>query len=395
MDKETVRDLINQIFNYIENGEVKTEYNIFKGHPGLYYFNTKEDFEKNLNLYLKKEKYDRYDVYYIVQRLIKFLLNKYDSHTRMWFQDGVTFPIKFKIENNDVYIINITNDLENVIGGKLISINNIPINQIINELEEIICYSTKEYLETIITNYLINLNVLRSLPSIDNNIIKVNYKILYNGVEKEIVFTESKKYNNFFENIKENCTYEIKDDILIIYYNSCKNKEKMKQLVSKIKEEKNIKYYIVDIRNNGGGDSSIIQPLIEFLSGKNVIGIVNEKVFSSGMMAMMDLKKIGGYIIGTNIGTSLNYFGETPNKIDLNNLGLSLKRSNRYWYYRSDLNCNSFIKDKFEDYFEDKKELLEPIIFKLDEYVDMTVADIISGNDVQMDCAIERIKSKF
>lgn len=394
MNKDEAINLINKIFNYIDNGEVKTEYNTFKGHPGLYFFHTKEELDKMLNLYLQKEKYDKYDIYYIVQRLIKFLLDKYDSHTRMWFQDDIIFPIKFKIENDKVYVINITDDLENIIGGELISINNIPIKQIVNELEQIICYSTKEYLKTTIANYLTHLNILKSLPSINSDIIKINYKILYNGVEKNIIFDKLKKYNNYLDNIKENCTYEIKDNILIIYYNSCKNRDKMNKFVDEIKKEKNINYYIVDIRNNSGGDSSIIDPLIEVLTDKEVITLVNEKVFSSGMMAMMDLKRMGSCIVGTNIGTSLNYFGETPDKLDLNDLGLSIKRSNRYWYYDEDLNCKSFTKGKFEEYFKDKKELLEPIIFKPDKFVNLNVQDIISGNDVQLNSAIEYIKNQ-
>ena len=394
MKKSEVKKLINKIFEYIDNGEVKTEYNTFKGHPGLYFFHTKEEFDKMLNLYLEKEEFDRYDIYYIVQRLIKFLLDKYDSHTRMWFRDNIVFPIKFKIENDKIYVINVTDDLESVIGSELICINNIPIKQIMNELEYIICYSTKEYLETTISNSLTQLNILKSLPSINNDITKINYKILYNREEKEIVFDEKQKYNNYKDKIKENCTYEIKDDILIIYYNSCKGREKMNKLVDDIKEEKNIEHYIVDIRNNSGGDSSIIDPLIDFLTDKKVVTLINEKVFSSGMMALVDLKRIGSYIIGTNIGTCLNYFGETPDKLDLNELGLSIKRSNRYWYYDKDLNCKSFTKGKFEDDFKDKKELLEPIFFKSDKFVNLTVEDIINDNDVQMNKAIVYIKKQ-
>lgn len=115
---------------------------------------------------------------------------------------------------------------------------------------------------------------------------------------------------------------------------------------------------------------------------KKVIALVNEKVFSLGMMVMIDLKKIGSYIVDTNIGTSLNYFGETPGKLDLNDLGLSIKRSNRYWYYDENLKCKSFTKDNFEDYFKNKKEFLESIIFKLDKFVDLTIKDINNNDDV-------------
>ena len=395
MNKTDVKNIINKIFNYIDSGEVITEYDTFEGHPGLYFFHTKQELNKMIDSYLEKEKYDRYDIYYIVQSLIKFLLDKYDSHTRMWFHDNVTFPIKFIIENNKIYVINITTDLERVIGGKLISINDVPIEQIMNELEQIICYSTKEYLETTISNYITQINILKSLPSIDNNIKKISYKILYNGKEKEIIFDIKNNYKDYKENIKENCTYEIKDDILIIYYNTCKDRAKMNKLIEQVKQEEiknNIEYYIVDIRNNSGGDSSIIDTLIEFLTNKKVVTLVNEKVFSSGKMAMIDLKRIGSYIIGSNIGTSLNYFGETPGKLDLNNLGLSIKRSNRYWYYDEYLNCKPFTKGKFEEYFKNKKELLNPIIFIPDIYIKTTVNDIIANNDIQMEKAIKYIK---
>ena len=60
---------------------------------------------------------------------------------------------------------------------------------------------------------------------------------------------------------------------------------------------------------------------------------------------MLDLMNIGSYVIGTRIGTALNYFGESPCKLELNDLGLSIKRSNRYWYYKTDLSCRNFTKE--------------------------------------------------
>jgi len=395
MNKQETKNLIKKIFNYIDCGEVATEYNIFKGHPGLYFFHQEEELERQLDLYLEKEEYNRYDVYYIVQKSIKFLLNQYDSHTRMWFQDNITFPIKFKFENNDIYVIHITDDLDNVVGGKLISINGISIKKIVKELEQIICYSTNEYLQEMIVSYITQINILKSLPSIDTDIDKVNYQIEHNGTINEIIFYEKEGYSDCIDNKPDNCSYEIIDNIVVIHYSSCRNRQKMNELVENLKKEilnKGIQRYIVDIRDNHGGDSSIIDPLIDFLTDKHTVALVNEKVFSSGMMAMMELKRIGSYIIGTNIGTSLNYFGETPDKLDLNDLKLSIKRSNRYWYYDQDLNCRSFTKGKFEEYFKDKKELLKPIFFIPDEYVSLTVNDITSNNDKQLNRAINYIK---
>ena len=79
INKIDVKKIIIKIFDYIEQGEEITEYETFKGHPGLYFFHSKDEFNNILDLSLTKEEYDRYDIYYIVQKMIKFLLNKYDT----------------------------------------------------------------------------------------------------------------------------------------------------------------------------------------------------------------------------------------------------------------------------------------------------------------------------
>lgn len=396
MNKNDTKETIIKIFNYIDSYEETFESVIYKGHPGLYFFHTKEEFNKKLELYLEKENYDRYDIYYIVRKLIKFLLAKYDSHTRLLFQEYNRFFIVFKFENNKLYVTNITDCFNDVLGGELISINGIPIKKIIEELEEIICYSTKEHLFDEIAMALPQINILKSLPSIDSNSNKFDYEILVDGKIKIVTFVENQKYEAFQSRIPKNYTYEIKDNILIIHYNSCNDNEKMIEFVEEIKrvsQNNNIEHFIVDIRYNRGGNSDITESLLEFLTDKKMVTLVNERVFSSGAMAMIDLKKMGSYTIGTDIGTSLSYFGNVPGQLDLDNLGLYVKRSNTYWYYDEKLNLKGFFKDKFYNYFKDKKYLLEPVLFNPDEYVYMTVKDIINNNDTQMDRAIEYIKN--
>ena len=44
-------------------------------------------------------------------------------------------------------------------------------------------------------------------------------------------------------------------------------------------------------------------------------------------MALVELKKIGAYIIGTDIGTSLNCFGNCPSNLDIDKLDKFIERS--------------------------------------------------------------------
>ena len=393
MNLKETRATISKIFNYIESGVEKTSFGDFYGHPGLYFFHTKEEFSTILDKCLDKESYDRYDIYYIVEKLIKFLLDKYDSHTKLYFKNSIYFPISFKIQDNDFYIVNIIDKYKDVVGGKLVSINNIPVKKIVYELEQIINYSTEEYKNIMLTSDIKQLYILKSLPSINNNIDKITYQINCDGRVIDVSFKETERYDKLESTLPENYTYEKVDDILIIHYNSCKDIEKMKKLVEKLKTiENDINYYIVDIRNNSGGFSNINHILIDFLTGKNIVTLINETVFSSGRMMLVDLKKIGSYVIGTNISTSLNAFGNVPGGLEVEKLDFIVKRSNTYWYYDESLRCQGFTKDNFYSYFKDNKELLKPKIIEPDEYVYNTVDDIISNKDSQLERAIEYIR---
>lgn len=246
-----------------------------------------------------------------------------------------------------------------------------------------------------LTSDIKQLYILRSLPSINNNTNKITYQINCDGKVIDVSFKETERYDKLESTVKENYTYEKVDDILIIHYNSCKDIEKMEKLVEKLKDiEKDINYYIVDIRNNSGGFSNINHILIDFLTGKSIVTLINETVFSSGRMMLVDLKKIGSYVIGTNISTSLNAFGNVPGGLEVEKLDLIVKRSNTYWYYDENLRCQGFTKDNFSSYFKDKKELLKPKVIEPDEYVYNTVDDIISNKDSQLERAIEYIKLK-
>lgn len=397
MDRGKIKEIINYIFNYIDKGIDVTEYTTYKGHPALYFFHSKEEFNKKLDSLLIKNLYDKYDLYYITQSLIKFLLGKYDSHTKIWFEDQVAFPIKFKMENNKIYIVNTIFDYEDAIGGEIISINSIPITQILKELDCIICYSTLEYFKELSTDYIRQIKILKSLPSINNDCKIFTYKANLNGKEHDLVFDSDYKYKNYNEKKIINYTFEIIDNIIVIHYNSCRDRVKMNELIKDIKLEKakrNIRGYIVDLRDNNGGDSTIVEPLIEYLTGENVVTLVNGNVFSSGELAMVDLKQNGSYIIGTDIGTSKNYFGESPGRLYLKEFGLVVKKSCKYWYCDNDYNYNGYTKGKFFEKFKDKNGLLEPMIIKPDEYVYISVEDILNNNDPQLNRAIDYIKSK-
>lgn len=390
MNKLQIKNKILDIFDFIENEKIVFNGKTYYGHPGLYFFHSKKEFEDFLNKELEtKNRFNKYDLYYITNKLIKFLLSKYDSHTSLYFTPRIYFPLLFTIIDEKVYLINESPDLENVIGGTLLSINGVPIKDILKELEEIICYSTKEYLEMQQCPSIISYDILRSLPSIKDDTAIFNYEIEYNNKLVNLTLDINKDYTNFVDEFEENYKMEvINNDIIRIVYNMCSQPKKMLDLMENLKKY-NISKYIIDLRYNCGGNSGIIKPLIEFLKGKKVVVLVNENVFSSGKMAYIDLKNIGAYAIGTDIATSINCFGNNLRSMKVKYYNLKLKASCNYYCYDKNFECIDFDKTTFEKYFINNKDLLEPVFLKPDKEVKLTIDDILNNKDVQLESAID------
>lgn len=394
-NKEEARRVIQDAFNFIDNGKVVWKDMEFFGHPGFYFFHTKKELEQKIENQLVKDKYDQYDLCYVMNSLIKFMLSKYDSHTKVLFSKGRYLPIELKIVDNEVYIINVSLKFSKFKAWKVLEINEVIVNKLLEEIEKTCCYSTDEYLRTRQVGILEDIDILRTLPSIDSATFKFDF-LVGDGEQREVISFDINNFDDELEDnfLPENYSYEIVNDCVVIHYNSCRDKDKMDELIKKIGKINDDKY-IIDLRYNGGGDSSIIRPLIEFLKGKKVVALINEYVFSSGRMALVELKKIGAYVIGTNISTSLNAFGNNPSEYKIDGTELIVKRSSNYFLYDSDYNCESFSKNNFFEYFKDKKELLEPVFIEPDLEVKETVNDIVTRRDRQMMAAFQYLEDNF
>ena len=185
-----------------------------------------------------------------------------------------------------------------------------------------------------------------------------------------------------------------------IIYSCCREdyEGQMLEFVQKISNEadiNNVTKFIVDIRGNTGGNSNIIKPLIKYLDGKQVITLVDKYVFSSGRFAIVDLKRICSIFVGTNIGTTLNCFGNVSrNEIDAYLLPISYK----YFYY-DELSISMIGIDKKSDFIKFKNNInnrkyFESQIFEPDYYVEKTIEDYKNNYDRQLEFAIGLLNKK-
>jgi C-terminal processing protease CtpA/Prc len=131
----------------------------------------------------------------------------------------------------------------------------------------------------------------------------------------------------YLQNNDENYWYEIIDDnIVYLQYNQCTEMEDLSfqdfndQLFEEI-SDLHINKFIIDLRLNTGGSSTLIEPLIENLEnmddiqGKTYV-CIGCNTFSSGMLNAIELKEdLGAILVGEPTGGKPNHYGEVQELI--------------------------------------------------------------------------------
>lgn len=390
MSKDELILKINEIIDFITNGEVEIQGYKFNGHPNFYLKHSQEEFNKELRSFIiNKDRYNTSDVFYYLNHMFKYMLNEYDSHTQIYFMDKKMLPLKIRIIDNKPYIVDCNDSISHFRMKEIININGVDISKIIYELENIICYASDNYLKIMLEDYLRDVNILKSIPSIENK-----DKMIIGTTDGDIIFDLNNLdiYKN--KKRKENYNLEIIGDIAVITYKSCSDEEKMKELIEQLELLENVNSYIIDLRGNSGGNSSINRYLVNFLKDKKSITLCDERVFSSAMMCLMDLKNIGSKVIGTNPGTTINHFGNCILQKQINNTNLKVYGSTKYFYYDNDMKCYGIIKEKFSNALEDFPNLLEPKFFNVDEIIEITLDDYKNENDPVLNYAINSLKEE-
>ena len=306
---------------------------------------------------------DVYSFTYFMKYLIKLLCGTKDTHTI--FDMTSRLPINFKIIENEVLI----NYPTNLKGNTLISINDIDIKTILNELDKVVSYGTLGKKQFELEKALFNELLLFSIPQFRNTnelIFKMkspNNEIITKIFKKNEQYQESFNMNEYLYG-NNNGTFKIVNNTLI--YNHRSVQQEYESTIKKSVEKLNkidltsINKIIIDLRGNLGGNSALNKPLINFLSNhkdKELLTLTDRRIFSAGRYALIDLINLGSITIGEGIGTPLNCYGNS-NRFTLNKY-YTFVVSEMYF----DPTRKIEIKTK-EEFKKIDKSLLEDIIFK-------------------------------
>jgi hypothetical protein len=339
-------DIINDVENYKDG--------ILAKHINPFINISKEDFLKSIED-LKKSS-DTINTYQLLAGLIKINASLKDEHTEIDFHQKKFYPILFYFFEEGLIVTKALKEDAEILGTKLFSINDTPIEKITDELKKLTGVSTSTGIKNKIIPMLTDPVILRGLNIISTDEIKYTFlknesekitkiytpadyqKIDVTGLRpKEIPLSASQKEMYWF-------TYIPESKILFIQYNHCmedpkKSFKDFHDAVNNSIQESKPEKVIVDLRYNGGGNSNIFRPLINTLSkipelkGKKIYTLIGRKTYSSAVMNAWQMKSIAHSImVGEETGGKLNHTGEVKT-FTLPKTNFTVYYSSKEWNY--------------------------------------------------------------
>ena len=356
-----------------------------KLHPNLFYKYSKSDYYNKLN-YLTKNQ-SKYSINDMRLELMKLTASVEDGHTTAYVKSAKYFPFSATwFDDNSLRITAVTKEYKKYLGYKISKVNNLPINDVIKKLDAVTPNESSNWLKSKASKSLRNYELLKLLGIASNNTItlalkdfsnksfNVKFKAINKQDFKKLVFLDllynqknvpakpKKSNQNYWH------AYDKDNKIFYFKYKSCMDAATAKSIgESQLSYSNDINLYfnslikdfnnsdaekfIIDLRDNGGGNPELIKYLISNLAVdpkfKNIADknnrlfiFTNESTFSAGVFAGIDFKNAfpNSKIIGTSTGGLKTVFSNPKTKV--------LKNTNMYLSYATDIYPNNKTMDR-------------------------------------------------
>ena len=322
-----------------------------------------------------------------------------DGHTELsLFQSSAKFhrfPLVYYFFGDSLYVTAATNDYVNTVGSRIIQIGNSPIEEAFEKVKPLISHDNDMEYRHSGPEYLAIPEILHALTITENDssarfiLQKMNGDI--DTVEvNAIKRSELKNLTSVSELHKitlplyrqnyENYWFTYLEDSKTLYlqYNRCENKDDGESIdefadtVFDFADHHQVDRFVVDLRNNSGGNMKLNKPIIEGIQSRPAINqkgkvfvITGRRTFSAATDAAIALKK----------NTNAIFVGEP-----------SRGKPNGYGEVESMRLPNSNLKVEYSvEYYNMIPELGDTNYFPLDINVENSFSDFLSGRDRAMD----------
>ena len=370
----TRTELVNEIFGRLE-----------KEHINLYHSISKREFQKHKKEFLKTV--DNLDELHFEAGILKLFALFKDAHTRYRYAyDCVNADDLFFVEKK--LFVKSGKKFEQVV-----KINGYDINKVIDKLKEIIPFEVEEWFFVKVFELLKSPKALEMVDAgSEGN--QITYTTENGKVYVKTCLTCDAKEENKKNSAKDTFVsyhFRLKNGILEVRYPSCESCPQYPfdmfcQDIENACKKNMPKACLVDVRNNVGGNSDVINPLVDFLAKSKIktYVLMNESVFSSGIFALAHLKYFcNATFLGTNAGQPTRRYGWTG-RDTVENKRFSF--STHYFDFCTLPNKNCKIKSDTIKVFDYEGAV------KTDVYIPETIEDLKAGRDLQKEKALKYIE---
>lgn len=334
-----------------------------KRHVNLFAYTEEESFDRKVDD-LKKiiNQLDYEEMKVEISRVVASIK---DAHTALIFPAKRFIPLKFYYFDEGIYIIDSTKEYENLLFKRVTAIEDMDIEQVLKELASIVSFENEYFFKAQSMKYLQIAEVLYGLLIVDSmDKIKITleeecHEVLTCGPQELNYIND--KLPVFWQRPEENLWFTtLEKDELYIKYNSCREQVgksiegKINKIISFIEEMEPSKV-TVDLRNNLGGNSTLITPLIDYLKDHEQLNnsdrlkvIIGRETFSSALLNAYDFKRLTrAEILGEPSGGKPNCYGEIL-KITLPNSKFEVTYSTRFYKLIEDDSVMALYPDEIE-----------------------------------------------
>ncbi len=395
--------------NVPENDLIFLYETLVKEHPKLQLIKYKSAFDSVYNK--TRIHFSELDRNEAIMRLMKLVASLNDGHTsiaRSWDEkaDFKKLPLRLYWFQEGIYISRIARDFEEYKGMKVEAIGGVPIEDVINKAKPYIHGDNESAVRNVLPRRLSQFNFLKGLGLLNRDELVIFNLLNHDGKahtltldasvigrETELISARTAKapplYLSNFEDpywftfmaaeklmyFQFNSVSEMKDKPLSVFV------DELFGAIDSLPVEK----LVIDIRNNNGGDNSILNPLIHALikcdkinqKGK-LFTVIGKLTFSAAVSLTTELEKHTNTIfVGEPTSASPNHYGETKLG-ELPTTGIKFLYSSQFWQGSIPWDDRPWIApslpavESIDDYINGRDPCLEAIMElqgeEMDEY---------------------------
>ena len=333
-------------------------------HPDCFRFLTEEAFAEKVNS-LSAKIGDMNDVDASIE-LMGLVASLGDAHTLVMpnAKEFHFIPVNVKWFKDGVYIRAIDEAHKDLVGAKLIGVGDKSAEEIVASFGEIFPHDNPWGLRKLIDIKFQTCEYLRYAGAVDDSLVAtlhVEKEGKKSSIELRPIAVGSRNVPRFANGYSVGMMKEsvflslmIKDerghpywnewlpDQKTVYfkYNRCVDGAKFAQLVKSTAafiDQNDVEKFVLDLRDNAGGDSRVFAPLFQYLSQHQSLNqkgrlfvITGRRTFSSALFAVRDMRTTNAIFVGEPTGGSPNHFGEVKS-FELPSSKLSADHSSKFF----------------------------------------------------------------